>query len=374
VYFIFFQIIIIFRFPASRETLSLGGLDGCDELGRWLLAVALRVVADPAPEILACLLHGELGLPVELRVGQGRVSSEIQDVTVTAGVDDIGEITADSGAEGLDHLEDGGATARAQVPGLNTGFLLTKVVEGDKVALGEIQDVDVVSDSGAVAGCVVYGLPLVNVKIVTGGGLGFLTVAKNEELLTLACSDLAEKRQQVVRNALGVLSHDTAGVSTARVEVAEESTVPLLERLAGLLQVVALSVDLVGDDILNDVLGATVDVGRTAGAVLGDGNHVLEAGGIAVDGGGGGEDDVGDIVAGHGAEEGDAAADVDTVVLEGNFARFANSLVAIVLALPSIRGRQPWITLRAAKWITLSISGCLEKTSSRPFSSVMSTL
>lgn len=103
---------------------------------------------------------------------------------------------------------------------------------------------------------------------------------------------------------------------TAGVEVAQQSAVPLLERLALLLQVVALSVDVVGDDVLNHGLGAAVGVGRANGAVLGDGDHVGESGRIAVDGGGGGEDDVGDIVAGHGLEEGDAAADVDAVVLE----------------------------------------------------------
>lgn len=83
---------------------------------------------------------------------------------------------------------------------------------------------------------------------------------------------------------------------------------------------------MVGDDVLDHGLGATVGVGSTLGAVLGDGNHVLEAGGVAVDGGGGGEDNVGDIVAGHGLEERDAAANVDAVVLEGDLGRFANGL------------------------------------------------
>ena len=115
-------------------------------------------------------------------------------------------------------------------------------------------------------------------------------------------------------------------MGTARVEVAEVGTVPLLEGLASLLEVVALGIDVVGDDILDDGLGAAVGVGGADGAVFGDGDHVLEAGGIAVDGGGGGEDDVGDIVAGHGAHKGDAAADVDAVVLEGNLARLADGL------------------------------------------------
>lgn len=103
---------------------------------------------------------------------------------------------------------------------------------------------------------------------------------------------------------------------TARVEVAQQSAVPLLEGLALLFQVGALGIDVVGDDVLNHGLGAAVGVGRANGAVLGDGDHVGESSGIAVDSGGGGEDNVGDIVAGHGLEERNAAADVDAVVLE----------------------------------------------------------
>lgn len=120
---------------------------------------------------------------------------------------------------------------------------------------------------------------------------------------------------------------------TARVEVAQQSAVPLLEGLALLLQVSALGVDMVGDDVLNHGLGAAVGVGRANGAVLGDGDHVGESSGIAVDGGGGGEDNVGDIVAGHGLEERDAAADVDAVVLEGDDGRLSNGLEKLLLVL-----------------------------------------
>lgn len=104
-------------------------------------------------------------------------------------------------------------------------------------------------------------------------------------------------------------------MSTARVEVAEQSTVPLLKGLASLLEVVALGVDVVGNDVLNGGLCAAVGVGRADGAILGDGDHVGEAGGIAVDCSRRGENNVADVVAGHGAQERNAAADVDAVVL-----------------------------------------------------------
>lgn len=173
-----------------------------------------------------------------------------------------------------------------------------------------------------------------------------LTVAEYQQLFALTGRDLSKKGQKVVRNALGILAHDAAGVGTARVKVSEEGTVPLLVLLASLLKVVALSVNKVCDDILNHGLGAAVGVGGPDGAMLGDGDHVGEAGGIAVDGGGGGEDDVVDVVALHGAEKSDAAADIDTVVLEGNLAGLADSLRMV---LTGVTGGQQTTCLESSK-------------------------
>jgi hypothetical protein len=161
-------------------------------------------------------------------------------------------------------------------------------------------------------------------------------------------------------------------VGTARVEVSQKSAVPLLVLLASLLQVGTLSIDKVGNNVLDHGLGAAVCVRRTDRAMLGNRNHVREAGGIAVDGSGGGEDDVVDIVALHGAEKGDAATDIDAVILEGDFTRLADSLEGISRRYIATFGML--LALRAAKWMTLSISGCLAKTSSIAFSSVMSSL
>lgn len=156
-----------------------------------------------------------------------------------------------------------------------------------------------------------------------------LTIAKYEELIALAGGNLAQKRKQVVWHTLRVLAHDASRVSTARVKVSEESSVPLLKWLSSLLQVGSLSIDMIGNDILDNGLGATVGVGRTDGAVLRDRDHVLEAGGVAIDSSGGGEDDVGDVVLGHGSEERDATAHVHAVVFQGNLSRLANSLVDV---------------------------------------------
>ncbi|KAJ6444934.1 LOW QUALITY PROTEIN: putative quinone oxidoreductase [Purpureocillium lavendulum] len=289
-------------------------LDRVQQLRRGVLAVALGVVVDPAPQVLARLLHGELRLPLELLVGQRRVGRQVQDVTRSARDHLVGQVAADDGAKGLDHLEHGAAAAGAQVPGLDARLVLAQVVEGDEVAPRQVDDVDSVAVMSA------DGAQKLN------GARQKPTFAKDEQLVAVARGHLAQQGQQVVGHALGVLAHDAAGVRAAGVEVAQQGAVPLVVGLASLLQVVALGLDEVGDDVLDHRLCAAVRVGRADGAVLGDGDHVGEAGGIAVDGRRGGEDDVGDVVALHGAEEGDAAADVDAVVLERDLTRLADGL------------------------------------------------
>lgn len=115
----------------------------------------MRVVAGPEPEILAGLLEGTFGLPAELSVGAGRVSGQVKDVTSATGSNLVGHLAADGVGEGVDHLVDGAALSGSQVPGLDTGVVAAEVVEGLQVAVGEIENVDVVTDGGAVAGVVV---------------------------------------------------------------------------------------------------------------------------------------------------------------------------------------------------------------------------
>lgn len=190
--------------------------------------------------------------------------------------------------------------------------------------------------------------------------MGKRTVTEDHQLLALAGGDLSEQREQVVGDTLGVLTHDAGGVGTSGVEVTEQGTVPLLGLglVAGLDGVVALSVDHVGDGGLNGELGVAVGVGGAQRALLGDGDHVGEAGGIAVDSRGAGENNVGDVVADHRAQKVDGAVDVDHVVVQGLLAGLADGLINSMSAPPSIaQGNQKSHTLRAAKWITLSMSG-----------------
>ena len=124
-------------------------------LGR-LLAVALRVVLGPTPEISAGLFHSVLSLPSQLGVGSSGVGGKVEDIASSSVNNLIWQVTTDSLGEGLDNLKHGAALAGPQVPGTDTRAMLTQVVEGDQVTLGEIQNVDVVPDGGSVFGSVVY--------------------------------------------------------------------------------------------------------------------------------------------------------------------------------------------------------------------------
>ena len=130
--------------------LSLLGLDRLDQFGRSILSVSLGVVLDPPPEIGAGVFHAELRLPLQLLVGTRGVRREVEDITSSPRYDLVRHITAHGGAEGLDDLEDGAAAAGTQIPLPHAGLVLSEVVECDQVALRKIENVDVVTDGGAV--------------------------------------------------------------------------------------------------------------------------------------------------------------------------------------------------------------------------------
>lgn len=233
-----------------------------------------------------------LGLPLELGVGQGRVGGQVKDVTVPAGANLVGQLPTDGLGKGLDHVIHGRALARSQVPGLGAGSLGVKVVERDNVTTGEIEDVDVVTNSRSVLGGVIL------IRVSVRGMDGYrgwrnqkhikskkrkLTITKNEQLLTLANSNLSQQRKQVVRNSGRILTHDATGVGSRRVEVPQQGGV--VERLIASLGLgsVSLGVDPRSDHLLDSHLCVAVRVRGAERADLGDGNHVREAGGITID-------------------------------------------------------------------------------------------
>lgn len=108
--------------------------------------------------MLTRILQRQLRLPPQLGIRASRIGREIKHVARAAVYDFVVKVAAYNGAEGLDHLEDGGAAAGTEVPGPHAGVGGTEVVEGCEMAVGEVDDVDVVADAGTVAGGVVYAL------------------------------------------------------------------------------------------------------------------------------------------------------------------------------------------------------------------------
>jgi hypothetical protein len=120
------------------------------QLSRRLLAITLRIVLSPQPKIITSLLERALSLPAKLCVRASRVSSEVKDITSATGRNLVGLVLSDGSGECADHLVDGAALSGSEVPGAHAGVVGAQVVEGFEVAVGEIQNVDVVADGGTV--------------------------------------------------------------------------------------------------------------------------------------------------------------------------------------------------------------------------------
>ncbi len=244
-------------------------------LNIFLTLIAVGVGALPTPAVGAHALDAVLGL------GLGGVGVAGGDVAGAAGLDSVGNVDAGCGHEGVHQLEHGGALAGAQVVDAHAGLL--DGLEGRDVAAGQVDDVDVVADAGAVGGVVV--------------------VVEDAQLLKLADGDLGDVGHQVVGDAGGVLAHGAALVGADGVEVAQQHDAH-----------VGVGPLHVGQDVLDLALGAAVGVGGLVlGLGLGDGARV----GGAVHRGGAGEDDVLAVSGAHGAQQGESAVHVVVVVLEG---------------------------------------------------------
>lgn len=120
-------------------------------------------------------------------------------------------------------------------------------------------------------------------------------------------------------------------MSTRRVEVSKETSIPHVGFLSNYVRRVfksigALGRDMVGYHVLHGGFGIAIGICGTDWALFRNGDHVGKAGCVAVDGRGGGEDDVGNIVAGHGTEETEGTVDIDMVIIEGSFTRFTDGL------------------------------------------------
>ncbi len=135
----------------NEKFLLLAILDSSKQRLWRVLAVSLRVIANPSPEILTRVLKSELSLPRQLLVRTCWVGSQIQHITCSSRYHFVFQGVPDDLLEGVDHLEDCTATARAQVPGSNAGVGFAEVVKSCEMAFCEIDDVDIITDCGSVS-------------------------------------------------------------------------------------------------------------------------------------------------------------------------------------------------------------------------------
>ena len=199
---------------------------------------------------------------------------------------------------GVEDFEDGEAAAISHIEGFAGNSF--DCFEGANVGISDIQDVNVVTDTGAV------------VRWVIG--------AKDFEVWNNAKSGIENLRNEVSFDAMGLAAIDGCAGS---IEITERGE---METGVGAI---------VGENFLEAELGFAVRIDGILGMILGDGDSVR----LAVSGGGGGKDELFYAVAGHGVEKIDAAGDIGGVEGAGladgfgdeGFARKMHDCVDLVL-------------------------------------------
>ena len=116
--------------------------------------VAVGVVLLPIPAVGTHLLDAVLSHPAQLILGLGGVGIALGDIAGTAGIDHIGELLAAGLLKGMDDIQHAVAVAGAQVADEQAAVGL-QLLDGADMAAGQVHDMDVVADAGAVGSGVV---------------------------------------------------------------------------------------------------------------------------------------------------------------------------------------------------------------------------
>ena len=249
--------------------------------------ISIRILTLPVPTVTAHFFNAVLGFPAEFGFGLGGVAVAGGDIAGTAGLDAIGDFHTVDFLKGGDYVQNGIAVAGTDVIDSEAALALNGF-QGADMGAGKVNDVDIVAHSCAIGGVVV--------------------VTKDAQLLTLAYGYLGDVGHQVIGDTVGILAYQAALVCADGVEIAEEYDVPLL---VGTLEV--------HQDFFQHALGLSVGISTMPlGTLLGDGDD----GGIAIDGSGGGEDDVLASVLTELVEQHEGTVHVVLVIFQG----FGNAL------------------------------------------------
>ena len=160
------------------------------------------------------------------------VSIASSDVAAAAGEELIGYVVSAGFGKSFYHVEDGVAYAGTDVE--DADAVLFDMFEGVDVGFGQVDDVNIVADAGAVGGVVI--------------------VTENAEILKFAYGNLADIGHQIVRKSFGILPYLAAFVSADGVKVTEEHYVPIFIRFLN-----------VGEHSFSHKFGGAVRIGHFPG-------------------------------------------------------------------------------------------------------------
>ena len=168
------------------------------------VAVTARVLGLPIHRRRSHVVDAELGLPAEFTLGLGGVGVAGGDVAGATRLDRERNRVAGSLLVRLDDLKYRVSVTGAQVVGEHAGAL--DLVDDGDVALGQIDNVDVVAHTGSVGRVIV--------------------VTEHLNLLELAECNLGDVGGQVCRDALRILADQAGLVGADRVEVVQDDDGP----------------------------------------------------------------------------------------------------------------------------------------------------
>ncbi len=183
----------------------------------------------PAPGVCAHRFKAKLRLPRQFTVGFGWIGVRHGQITRALETNLIGHSLPGDPLESLDHLEHRIRLPGPQVVG-NNPWVISKFIQRFDVSQGQIDNMDVIPQAGAIRGVVV--------------------IAVNSQLRTHPDRHLGDIRQQVEGHTPGVFADTSAGMGTHRVEVAQQDQVGA--RLGNVQ---------IAEDLLHDHLGPAIGVG-----------------------------------------------------------------------------------------------------------------
>ena len=222
----------------------------------------------------------------------GGVGVALCDVTCPAWCDAVGDGAPAGLFEGADHFQHAVAASGAQIDDQRS-CLLRQDGQGGQVALGQVDNMDVVAHAGAVHGGVV--------------------VAKDGQLGQLAAGHLGNEWHEVVGNACRVFTQHAGSVGANRIEITQQGNPPGRVAAGQVLQY-----------FFQHQFAATVGIGGGEREVLAYRYAVR----VAIDSCRGGKHQLMHARFGHALEQYQAAGQVVVVIAQGLGDGFAHGFVA----------------------------------------------